>query len=291
MGSTTSNENTNTEVTNNKPQQPIANSDINKTDKEQEYEKLKLKINDIRDQIIKSDEELKNIKNKIKEICKETNEQKTGGNKKSKQKKSRKQKKSKQKKSKKLKKGKNRMSKIYLWNGKIKNLNLLYKGKPFFRKMTNSIEERKIYSILKEHQNDINYNQNIVKIYRIDNSDNYVDIELLDVDKNIDFNDNKNLFINFKDNKNLLLDLKSYLQKLGIVYIDWKPDQFGVDSNNIIKIFDFNASGIIDTKTKKWINWASPMWSFNKAFDEQKLRDPIEIDDYIFNNIFIKEIS
>ena len=144
---------------------------------------------------------------------------------------------------------------------------------------------------MKEHQNDINYNQNIVKIYRIDNNNNYVDIELLDVDKNIDFNNNKNLFINFKDNKKLLLDLKSYLQKLGIVYIDWKPDQFGVDSNNIIKIFDFNASGIIDTKTKKWINWASPMWSFNKAFDEQKLRDPIEIDDYIFNNIFIKEIN
>ena len=168
------------------------------------------------------------------------------------------------------------MSRIYLFNGKITDLDILHNNKPFFRKMTNSIVEKKIYCVLKEYQDCNKKHKNIVDIYCISN--NYIDIELLDVDKKIDF----------KDNKNQLLNIKSYLQSLGIIYIDWKSDQFGLDKHNIIKLYDFNASGIIDIKTNKWIDSPMPYFAFNRAYDIEKLRDPIEIDNFTFSKMFKK---
>jgi len=38
------------------------------------------------------------------------------------------------------------------------------------------------------------------------------------------------------------------MHKNGIVYIDWKPDNMGIDVDGKIKIFDFNMSGLLSRK-------------------------------------------
>ena len=80
--------------------------------------------------------------------------------------------------------------------------------------------------------------------------------------------------------------VKDHLQSLGIMYIDWKPDQVGITTDGTIKLFDFDLSGIIDTKTKKWIVPApSIYWSYRQA-EERGLTDPYEIDDYAFTLMY-----
>jgi serine/threonine protein kinase len=46
---------------------------------------------------------------------------------------------------------------------------------------------------------------------------------------------------------------KDFLQSLGIIYIDWKFDNIGKNKENVYKLFDFDASGIIDLNTNEWI--------------------------------------
>jgi serine/threonine protein kinase len=36
---------------------------------------------------------------------------------------------------------------------------------------------------------------------------------------------------------------KNHLQTLGIMYIDWKPDNIGIDPDGKYKLFDFDLSG------------------------------------------------
>jgi serine/threonine protein kinase len=77
---------------------------------------------------------------------------------------------------------------------------------------------------------------------------------------------------------------KTYLQSLGIMYIDWKPDNMGVDKHGTYKLFDFNASGIATLPDcKEWIKKYRPFehWSYRQAL-AKGLKDPKEIDDYAF---------
>jgi serine/threonine protein kinase len=58
---------------------------------------------------------------------------------------------------------------------------------------------------------------------------------------------------NMNNLKNVMMEVKEYLQSLGIIYIDWKDDNTGISDDGEIKLFDFNASGLINTETKEWI--------------------------------------
>ena len=107
----------------------------------------------------------------------------------------------------------------------VTNLDEKFKGMSFFRKYGASISEHTIYKILKN-----NPHPNIVKVYRI--TDSYIDIELLTP------------IITEKDyDKNTLISeavlAKNHLQSLGIMYIDWKPDNIGIDADGKYKLFDF----------------------------------------------------
>ena len=167
-------------------------------------------------------------------------------------------------------------SKIYTSEGeiiKIENSEILKLekkyNKNFFRKISDSIVEKEIYKILK-----LNYHPNIVNIYNLEG--NYIDIELL----NTDLSKIDRLHI-----KHTMLQVKDFLQNLGIIYIDWKYDQIGKDQKNNLKIFDFDASGIINKATLEWILPPPKFYSYNKAIS-QGITNPFEIDNFSFNQNF-----
>jgi serine/threonine protein kinase len=155
----------------------------------------------------------------------------------------------------------------------VTNLDEKFNGMSFFRKYGASISELAICKILKN-----NPHPNIVKIYRI--TDSYIDIELLTP------------IITEKDyDKNTLISeavlAKNHLQSLGIMYIDWKPDNIGIDKYGKYKLFDFDLSGITTSDGKKWeVRPAPYSWSYRQAI-ANGLKDPKEIDDFAFEIILI----
>jgi serine/threonine protein kinase len=45
--------------------------------------------------------------------------------------------------------------------------------------------------------------------------------------------------------------VKSFLQSINIAYIDWKPDNIGLNANGEPKLFDFDGCGIF-TPDNNW---------------------------------------
>jgi serine/threonine protein kinase len=157
----------------------------------------------------------------------------------------------------------------------VTNLNEKFNGVNFFRKYGASICEHAICEILKN-----NPHPNIVNIYRI--TDSYIDIELLTPIMSDEDYDKKTLI-------SAALLAKNHLQSLGIMYIDWKPDNMGVDADGKYKLFDFDLSGITDSSNKKWkLHLAPYSWSYRQAF-ANGLKDPKEVDDFAFEINFIRE--
>jgi serine/threonine protein kinase len=157
-----------------------------------------------------------------------------------------------------------------------------YEGKPFFRKVfyysdppreNQIIAAQNEYEIVKLLIN--NPFPNIVTFYSI-NKD-YVEMEELHIDYN--------LYKLPKLEKEKLIDtmrkVKDFLQSLGIIYIDWKTDNIGIDKDGIYKLFDFDVSGLINLKTNQWIVKPLEYWSYNKAI-ENGYKTPQEIDDFSF---------
>jgi serine/threonine protein kinase len=179
----------------------------------------------------------------------------------------------------------------------VTNLDETFRGKNFFRKYGASITETAICKILKK-----NPHPNIVKVYRI--TDSYIDIELL-----TPINSEKNYDKNTLISEALLV--KKFLQNLGIMYIDWKPDNMGIGADGKYKLFDFDLSGItcsplVANTTKKYLKskgilhdhcktnkkWRmSPStlnWTYRQAL-ANGLKDPKEIDDFAFDINFIRK--
>ena len=84
----------------------------------------------------------------------------------------------------------------------------------------------------------------------------------------------------------IMLPVKNFLQEIGIVYIDWKPDNIGISkSKKKVKLFDLDESGIINIKTKKWKDKAPTLFAYRQAI-EKGMKTPIEIDNYAFDKEF-----
>jgi len=157
----------------------------------------------------------------------------------------------------------------------VTNLDETFKGMSFFRKYGASSSELAICKILKN-----NPHPNIVKVYRI--TDSYIDIELL-----TPINSEKNYDKNTLISEALLV--KKFLQNLGIMYIDWKPDNMGIGADGKYKLFDFDLSGITTSDGKKWeVRPAPYSWSYRQAI-ANGLKDPKKIDDFAFEINFIRE--
>ena len=87
---------------------------------------------------------------------------------------------------------------------------------------------------------------------------------------------------NMSSVKNVMMEVKTYLQNLGIIYIDWKLDNIGIGENQQIRLFDFDGSGLIDIETKEWIRRAPLYWSYREAI-KNGMKTPSDIDNCAFD--------
>ena len=151
----------------------------------------------------------------------------------------------------------------------------LYYGSKFFRKYSTSSVEYEIYKILKKHKQ----HKNIVKIFDI--TDKYIDIEKLTplTENNYD----KDTLAKIAE---AAMAAKTHLQSLGIMYVDWKPDNIGIDKHGTYKLFDFDASGIATLPDcAKWQIKPPKYWSYRQAL-AKGFKDPKEVDDFAFERGF-----
>jgi serine/threonine protein kinase len=144
----------------------------------------------------------------------------------------------------------------------------LYDGNDFFRKMTANKREKKICELM------LNPHKNIVTIYGI--GENYIDMELLNTDMSTEDTDKI---------KNVMMEVKTYLQSIGIMYIDWKLDNMGIGKDGEIKLFDFDASGLVDIETREIILKPPVYWAYTNATENGKVNIN-DIDDYAFDYAF-----
>jgi serine/threonine protein kinase len=168
-----------------------------------------------------------------------------------------------------------------------------YEGKPFFRKHYGAPHplldyskqvELTIINILMQH-----HHPNIVTYYTI--GTNHIDIE------QVDSENSNSLFFNnpvmTREDLNEIIEamtnVKEFLQGLGIMYVDWKFDNLGKSVDGIYKLFDFNASGLIDLTTMEWkLKPIAIFWSYKEALKHGCIT-PQEIDDWAFNYNIIQE--
>ena len=166
-------------------------------------------------------------------------------------------------------------------HGMITEFNETYDGVPFFRKVFWYPDKPKIKDEIDISQ--LAYNEqaiikilmknphpNIVSFYGVNKR--YLDMELLDTEN-----------IDIEKAKIQMKKAKKFLHGLGIIYMDWKPDNIGKDKYGNYKLFDFDASGLIHTKGWK----IKPIELF--AFREAKIHSnhPIEMDDWAFNEYMV----
>jgi len=144
---------------------------------------------------------------------------------------------------------------------------ILFEGNNFFRKITDSNQEKEICKLLMK-----NPHKNIIKIYDVTNT--YIDMELLNTDI---ISEDMSKF------KNKMKEVKTYLQEMGIIYIDWKLDNTGMSNDGEFKLFDFDSSGLIDIETKEWKIKPPEWWSYSNAI-ENGIETPVAIDDYSFKS-------
>lgn len=160
---------------------------------------------------------------------------------------------------------------IYTLDGEILELDELYEGNQFFRKMSTCSSELEICKILSK----LNH-PNIVKIYQV--GDNFIDMEIL----NVYISRSKMVEI-----KPIMQECKQYLQELGIIYIDWKLDNIGISfEDSQYKLFDFDGSGIINRTTSDWIKKPNTLFFSYRKSIENHMKTPIEIDNFSFNMNF-----
>ena len=161
-------------------------------------------------------------------------------------------------------------SKLYTSNGNLKALNeKTPDGFNFFRKMGYSSNEHAIGALIQKTPH-----PNIVKVYSV--TDKYMDIEeVKPISSDWDYDEAAFL--------SAMKKAKDHLQSLGIMYIDWKPDNAGLGSDGQYKLYDFDASGVATSNFKKWV--VSPpdyYWSYSQAL-ANGLKAPKEIDDFAFH--------
>ena len=178
-------------------------------------------------------------------------------------------------------------------NDTTENSEETYNNKPFFRKNGapyNSISqayskhvETTIVKILMDHPH-----INIVNYYEI--NDDYITMEQVSSAKSDPsfFEEGPLSYEEIIEIQQTMRHVKDFLQGLGIMYIDWKYDNLGKSVDGNYKLFDFDASGLIDLQSNEWILKPHHYWSYNEAL-KNGAKTPKEIDDWSFNYNMIEE--
>jgi len=155
---------------------------------------------------------------------------------------------------------------VYGFNGEFTNVpELFHDGEDLFRKFTNSNEELVVCKLIMN-----NPHENVVKIYDI--GDNYIDMELLDTNLNN---------LDTMETKEKMKKVKTHLQQLGIIYIDWKFGNTGISGDGQIKLFDFGSAGLLNRETNEWSLEPPLCCLYNQAINSG-IRVPIDLDNYAF---------
>ena len=178
-------------------------------------------------------------------------------------------------------------------NDTTENSEETYNTNPFFRKNGapyNSISqayskhvETTIVKILMDHPHN-----NIVNYYEI--NDDYITMEQVSSAKSDPsfFEEGPLSYEEIIEIQQIMRKVKDFLQSLGIMYIDWKYDNLGKSLDGNYKLFDFDASGLIDLNSQEWILKPQHYWSYNEAL-KNGAKTPKEIDDWSFNYNMIEE--
>ena len=178
-------------------------------------------------------------------------------------------------------------------NDTTENSEETYNNNLFFRKNGapyNSISqayskhvETTIVKILMDHPH-----INIVNYYEI--SDDYITMEQVSSAKSDPsfFEEGPLSYEEIIEIQQIMRKVKDFLQSLGIMYIDWKYDNLGKSLDGNYKLFDFDASGLIDLNSQEWILKPQHYWSYNEAL-KNGAKTPKEIDDWSFNYNMIEE--
>ena len=177
-------------------------------------------------------------------------------------------------------------------NDTTKTTDETYNGNLFFRKhgapynskdhIYSNHVEKTIIKILMEQSH-----PNIVTYYKV--CDDYITMEQVNSAKSDPLYKpmtNEEII----EIQQIMRKVKDFLQGLGIMYIDWKYDNLGKSVDGTYKLFDFDASGLIDLTTQEWILKPQHYWSYNEAIKNGAIT-PKEIDDWSFNYNMIDEVN
>lgn len=151
---------------------------------------------------------------------------------------------------------------MYDADGEFHGIKNTYNNKPLFRKMKPDDNEKLVARILQVYPH-----PNIVNIYHV--CDDYIDMELLSTD----------------DDKYNVQDVErahAHMLKHCIVYVDWKPDNYGTDLNGITKVYDFDSAGIFDKMTDTWVYHPPANYSMRHATAAGHNK-PTDVDKYTFD--------
>jgi hypothetical protein len=167
-----------------------------------------------------------------------------------------------------------------------------YDGLPFFRKYgpprtrnhaySNKVE-RTIVKILMDHPH-----PNIVNYYDV--TDDYITMEQLCTEKSASccVGLEPTSYDDLIEIQELMVKVKTYLQGLGIMYVDWKFDNLAKSVDGTYKLFDFDASGLVDLNSQQWILEPQHYWNYNEALKNGCVT-PQAIDDWGFNYNIIQD--
>jgi len=150
---------------------------------------------------------------------------------------------------------------VYDEDGEFDAIPDTYKDMPIFRKMKPEENEKRVARILQAHPH-----PNLVDIYHV--CDDYIDMELLMIPGE-GYN---------------TLDIErahEHLLKHNIVYMDWKPGNYGKDLHGITKVFDFDSSGMMDRASNTWVYCPPNYYAMGKASEAGHI-NPLDVDRYSF---------
>lgn len=168
-----------------------------------------------------------------------------------------------------------------------KNQMIPMKGMSFFRKLYSSVRgkydardrEKRLIALLKEQTY---YHPNIVTFHSV--TDRYVDMDLL---YPLDLQDS------MEDIVETMKHVKTYLQGIGIMYMDWKLDNIAKGCQGYMLV-DFDCSGIVESDFSEIVAsgtiWkVEPSgWSYQQA--KRVCNTPKEMDDWSFDFNLIQQL-
>jgi len=145
--------------------------------------------------------------------------------------------------------------------------------------------------------------KHIVNIIDINESEKFYICEKLTIIDNIEY-------LPEEERKKIYYDLKearTFLRNLGIVYLDWKVNNIGIDLDGNIKLFDFDASGIFTLPDFKSPDYNIATWEplykptyihvmYNYAlkmlnqFNCSSKTNPIQLDTFLFYNFVFNKL-